>query len=60
MYVQQRAYLEFKNGKPFDLPVHQLLRDCIHEAFDVLGQIFSSNNDKGELGIDLYVRFDKC
>lgn len=60
MYVQHRKYLEFKNGKPFDAPVRQTLRDCIHESFDALGQMFSDSNSRGELGTNIVVREDKC
>lgn len=62
---QQRAYLEFKNGKPLGKAAYTITANCLWTPPDspvkeVLGQQFSSNNDKGELGINVIVRLDKC
>ncbi|TLD19462.1 hypothetical protein E2P81_ATG07079 [Venturia nashicola] len=58
--INHRLYLPFPNGKPFETPVRQILRDCMHDAYDALGQIWADDNAKGELGINVLVREDRC
>ncbi|KAE9966008.1 hypothetical protein BLS_007273 [Venturia inaequalis] len=67
MCNDHRTYLPVKNGKPLSVGAHKLAANCwwtepgSYPPYSaILGQLFSDDNDKGELGYNIVVREDPC
>lgn len=68
-HIQYRNYLAFDNGKPLAFAANKVAANCLWRdpnadpagsVNQVLGQLWSDDNARGEYSINVIVREDKC